>query len=72
MRTCLQIEFPVDMPDPKALTADNEVLSNAGRRVMVRRDCHTGTFSLFVEEKGVIHAGWVLAVAWVILCLVSR
>jgi len=47
---------------PNHPIADNEQLAAIGRRVMVRRDCRAGQFSLFVAPEGILTCGWVLAV----------
>jgi hypothetical protein len=41
---------------------DSDELAAIGRRVMVRRNTSSGQYSLFVAEKGVLTAGWVLSV----------
>ena len=62
MKVTLEVDFAVDAPDYRSLGADTEEIASRGRRVMAKRDLHTGQFSLFVAEQGTMSAGWVLAV----------
>jgi len=63
MKTLEITDFRTVLPNsPEHPCADTEELSALGRRVMVRRNTKSGQFSLFVAEKGILTAGWVLSV----------
>lgn len=60
-KASLKVDFPcahTGTPIP----ADSEVLARQGRRVMVYRRTAQGEFDLFVAERGLPYAGFVLAV----------
>lgn len=58
----IEVDFITDSPDYKTLQADTDELAGRGRRVMVHRDHHKGTFKLFIAPEGTLTAGFVVAV----------